>query len=207
MFDLFLHLDSHLQTFVLAHGWLGYPLLFLIVFCETGLVVTPFLPGDSLLFAAGALAGFGAMNITLLLPLLCLAAIFGDSINYSIGRRFGRRFLGQLWVQRLIAEQHVTRAERFFAKHGAKTIVMARFIPIIRTIVPFLAGVANMPRHTFFTYNIAGGVAWVSVFVLIGYVFGRTDFVHAHFSSIVLGIIAISFITFALEFVRGDSRA
>ncbi len=204
LLELFLHIDTHLQAFVLAHGWLGYPLLFLIVFCETGLVITPFLPGDSLLFAAGALAGFGAMSITILVPLVCLAAIAGDSVNYTIGHRLGRRFLERPWVRRFVPARYVLRAERFFEKHGAKTIVMARFVPIVRTLVPFLAGVANMPRTTFFTYNIIGGVTWVSTFTLIGYFFGRTAFVQNHFSAIVLAIIVLSLIPFLLELLRRD---
>lgn len=207
LLGLFLHLDTHLQTFVLEHGWLGYPFLFFIVFCETGLVVTPFLPGDSLLFAAGALSGFGAMHMSILLPALCLAAILGDSLNYSLGKRFGRPFLARSWVRRFVAERHVLRAERFFETHGAKTIVMARFVPIIRTIIPFLAGVANMPRSVFLTYNVVGGVTWVSLFTGLGYWFGGTAFVRTHFSAIVLGIIIVSLIPFLIELLRGDSSS
>ncbi len=211
LIDLFLHLDKHLAEFVVTYGAWVYGLLFAIVFAETGLVVTPFLPGDSLLFAAGALSATGALDIRLVVVLLIVAAVGGDAVNYSIGRFIGPRVFraedtsGPL--HRLLNRQHLDRAHAFFERHGGMAIVLARFVPIVRTFVPFVAGAGAMRYSAFVLYNLAGGIAWVLLCVGAGYAFGNVPIVKENFSLVALGIIAVSLIPMAVEFVRHRRQA
>lgn len=208
--DFILHIDKHLAEIIAQYGVGTNAILFLIIFCETGLVVTPFLPGDSLLFAAGAFAAnphtAGALNVWGLVVLLSLAAILGDSVNYAIGKRIGRRaFDGTL---PFIKKEHLERTERFYRKHGGKTIVLARFVPIVRTFAPFVAGVGIMEYRRFLAYNVAGGVLWVSLFTLGGYFFGNLPFVQRNFKLVIVAIILLSVLPIVWEFLRsrkGDS--
>jgi membrane-associated protein len=210
LFDLFLHLDRHLAEIVAAYGPWIYALLFLIVFAETGLVVTPFLPGDSLLFATGALAATGTLNIGLIVGLLVTAAILGDAVNYSIGRYVGPRVFHaedrQSAWHRLLNREHLDRAHMFFERHGGKAIVLARFVPIVRTFVPFVAGAGAMRYTSFAVYNIVGGVLWVVLCVGAGYAFGNVPIVKDNFSLVALGIVAVSLLPVAAEFVRNRRR-
>ncbi|MES2716688.1 MAG: DedA family protein [Pseudomonadota bacterium] len=188
--DFILHVDRHLKEFVDAYGGWVYALLFLIIFVETGLVVMPFLPGDSLLFVVGALAGVGMMNYPLVMALLLVAAVAGDQVNYSIGRYFGPKVFGwdnSRWFNRRAFDQ----AHAFYEKHGGITLVLARFMPFVRTFVPFVAGVAEMSRHKFSVYNVAGGVLWVVGLVTAGYVFGNVPWVQANLSKIIWAMIII----------------
>jgi membrane-associated protein len=207
LISFFLHLDTHLGAFIQQYGSWTYPLLFLIIFCETGLVVTPFLPGDSLLFAAGAFAALGSLDLLTLLALLTIAAVLGDSLNYAIGRRAGERLLAHPWFSRRINPAHIERARTFYAKHGSKTIVLARFVPIVRTFAPFVAGISRMPYATFFTYNIVGGIIWIFLFTLGGFFFGNIPAVKERFSLVILLIIAISLIPVAVEYIRAKKTA
>jgi membrane-associated protein len=206
LLDFFLHLDTHLTQFVATYGTWVYGLLFLIVFAETGLVVTPFLPGDSLLFAAGALAATGSLDIRLLLVLLMIAAILGDAVNYAIGRAVGPRvFRAQdrstFW-QKALNREHLDRTHAFFEKYGGKAVVLGRFVPIVRTFVPFVAGAGAMTYSKFAVYNIAGGIAWVAICALAGYGFGNVPVVKNNFSLVALGIVAVSVIPIAVEMLR-----
>lgn len=187
--DLFLHVDTHLESILLQYGTLTYIILFVVILCETGLVVTPFLPGDSLLFAAGTFAGEGLMSPALLCILLSAAAIIGDSLNFAIGARFGHLISH---FPRLINRQHLERTHAFYARHGGKTIVIARFMPIIRTFAPFVAGIGKMAYGRFLVYNVVGGVLWVLLFVGGGTFFGTVPFVQRNFSLVILAIIVIS---------------
>ena len=204
--DIFLHLDKHLAEFVQAYGVWVYGLLFLIIFAETGLVVTPFLPGDSLLFAAGALAATGAFNIWLLLPLLTVAAILGDAVNYAVGDAVGPRVFTATdrsgWLHRALNREHLDQAHRFFEKYGGKAIVLGRFVPIVRTFVPFVAGAGSMTYASFAFYNISGGIIWVGICTLSGYGFGNVPVVRDNFTFVALGIIAVSLLPIAYEFFR-----
>jgi membrane-associated protein len=198
--DVFLHLDRHLTEITARYGTWTYVILFLIVFAETGLVVTPFLPGDSLLFAAGAIAALGGLDVRLLVVLLIVAAILGDTVNYWIGARIGRRaFSGDI---RFIKQEYLHRTERFYEKHGGKTIILARFVPIIRTFAPFVAGVGVMNYRRFLLYNVVGGVAWVTLFTLAGYYFGNLAVVKQNFSLVVLAIIILSVLPIMIEIVK-----
>ncbi len=202
--DVFLHLDHHLAQIIARFGAGSYVILFLIVFAETGLVVTPFLPGDSLLFAAGTFAALGSFDLVVLLLLLILAAIAGDSANYWIGARIGERaFSGRV---RFLKQEHLERTRAFYQRHGGKTIILARFIPIIRTFAPFVAGVGGMHYPRFLAYNIAGGALWVSAFVLGGYFFGNIPAVRSNFTLVILVIIALSVVPIMMELVRGRRR-
>ena len=186
--DFILHVDRHLKDFVAAYGTWVYALLFLIIFVETGLVVMPFLPGDSLLFVVGALAGAGLMNYPLVMALLLVAAVAGDQVNYSIGRYFGPKVFAwpdSRWFNRRAFEQ----AHAFYEKYGGITLVLARFMPFVRTFVPFVAGVAEMDRGKFSLYNVAGGVLWVVGLVTVGYLFGNVPWVQANFSKIIWAMI------------------
>lgn len=206
LIDLFLHLDKHLAEFVVTYGAWVYGLLFAIVFAETGLVVTPFLPGDSLLFAAGALSATGALDIKLVVVLLIVAAVGGDAVNYSIGRFIGPRVFraedtsGTL--HKLLNREHLDRAHAFFEKYGGMAVVLARFVPIVRTFVPFVAGAGAMKYSAFVFYNIAGGVLWVAVCVGAGYAFGAVPIVKDNFSLVALGIVAVSLLPMVYEFLR-----
>ena len=202
--DFFLHLDQHLSQAISQYGGWTHLLLFLIVFCETGLVVTPFLPGDSLLFAAGTFAALGALDLRLIIVLLITAAILGDTVNYWVGAYLGpRAFSGNL---RFLKREYVDRTHAFYEKHGGKTIIMARFVPIIRTFAPFVAGVGGMSYPRFITYNVIGAILWVALFVLGGYFFGTIPVVRENFTLVILAIIAISLMPVILESVRARSR-
>jgi membrane-associated protein len=204
LIDIFLHLDHHLAQLIEQFGAGSYLILFLIIFAETGLVVTPFLPGDSLLFAAGTFAALGSFDLLLLLVLLIAAAVIGDSVNYWIGMRVGERaFSGRV---RFLKQEHLERTRAFYARHGGKTIVLARFIPIIRTFAPFVAGVGRMHYPRFLAYNVAGAVLWVSLFVLGGYFFGNIPAVRSNFTLVILAIIALSVVPVVVEFLRGRRR-
>ena len=193
-----LHVDQHLLELFREHGIWIYAILFLIVFCETGLVVTPFLPGDSLLFAAGALAAAGGLDVHLMAALLFVAAVLGDSVNYAIGRRVGLRLFRNPH-SRIFRRDYLDRTERFYARHGPKTIVIARFMPIVRTFAPFVAGVGNMPYRVFFLWNVAGAFLWVGSFTYAGYAFGDLPAVRENFTLLILGIIVVSVLPVAME--------
>jgi membrane-associated protein len=193
----FLHLDKHLLEVVETYGTLSYAILFAVIFLETGFVVTPFLPGDSLLFAAGALAAAGALEIEWVLPVLCLAPMLGDSTNYWIGRVVGPRvFTGR---NRFFKREHLIRTQRFYERHGGKTIVLARFAPILRTFAPFVAGIAKMSYARFVAFSVVGSLLWVPGFVGLGYFFGNIPIVKENFSLAILAIIFVSLIPMAVE--------
>jgi membrane-associated protein len=198
--DLFLHLDTHLGQLISDYGVWTHLILFTVVFCETGLVITPFLPGDSLLFAAGTFAALGALDLWLIVVLLILAAIIGDTVNYWIGAYIGpRAFRGDM---RFLRKEYLDRTHAFYEKHGGKTIILARFVPIIRTFAPFVAGVGCMSYPKFITYNVVGAVLWVGLFVLGGYFFGNMAVVRENFTLVILAIIAISVLPIAFEALR-----
>lgn len=197
LINIFVHLDQYLTEVVQNYGVWAYLLLFIVIFCETGLVVTPFLPGDSLLFAAGALAALGALNLGVLLVLLSAAAILGDTVNYWVGNYIGpRAFSGNI---RFLKKEYLDRTHAFYEKHGGKTIILARFIPIVRTFAPFVAGIGAMSYGRFLTYNVVGGVVWVMLFTLAGYFFGNLPAVKHNFSLVILVIIAISVMPMVYE--------
>lgn len=191
LIDLFLHLDKHLSVVTHEYGLLTYLILFIIIFCETGLVVTPFFPGDSLVFATGALAANGIINISVIFVLLCIAAIAGDTVNYHIGYLLRHKVENHENIP-FIKKEYLEKTHGFFERHGGKTIIIARFIPIIRTFAPFTAGVGTMSYMRFLSYNAIGGIAWVTVALFGGYFFGNLPFVKNNFSFVVLGIIFIS---------------
>lgn len=208
MLDLLLHADVHLAELVASTGPLVYVILFAVIFAETGLVVTPFLPGDSLLFAAGALGATGALSMEVLVPSLIVAAVLGDAVNYAVGARVAHRFLpggqGAGTLSRWVKPDHVQRAHAFFLLHGGKAVVLARFVPIVRTFLPFVAGGADMPYRQFALFNIAGAVLWVGLCTLAGYVFGNIPIVKQNFSLVVLGIVAVSVLPILVEVWRGS---
>jgi membrane-associated protein len=198
--DLFVHLDQHLSRVISDYGTWTHLILFLIVFCETGLVVTPFLPGDSLLFAAGTFAALGALDLWLVIVLLIAAAILGDTVNYWVGSYIGpRAFGGNI---RFLRKEYLDRTHAFYEKHGGKTIILARFVPIIRTFAPFVAGVGGMSYPKFLTYNVVGAILWVGLFVLGGYFFGNIRTVRENFTLVILAIIGISVLPIAVEALR-----
>lgn len=204
-FDFFLHLDKHLGEIITQYGTSTYLILFAIVFCETGLVVTPFLPGDSLLFAAGAFAALGSLSLFWLIVLLTIAAILGDTVNYWIGHAIGPRLAaGQRF--RLINPKHLERTHEFYERYGGKTIVIARFVPIVRTFAPFVAGVGQMSYGRFMSYNIFGGILWVVVCTVAGYFFGNLPVVKENFSLVILVIIAISLLPMVIELLLAWRR-
>lgn len=211
LIDLFLHLDVHLAEFVAQYGTWVYAGLFAVIFAETGLVVTPFLPGDSLLFAAGALAATGALDTTTVLVLIAAGAIIGNSVNYAIGRAIGPRVFTMSdssgWQGKLLNKKHLDRAHEFFEQHGAMAVISSRFAPIIRTFVPFVAGAASMSAPKFLTYNVVGGLAWTGVCVGAGYLFGNVPVVKNNFSIVALGIVAVSLIPMALEVLKARRSA
>jgi membrane-associated protein len=206
LLDLFLHLDTHLAEITAAYGPWIYGLLFVIVFAETGLVVTPFLPGDSLLFACGALAASGSLDAMLLFLLLSAAAIIGNIVNYSVGRSIGPRVFSaedtQGLLHRLLNRHHLEEAHAFFERHGGMAIVLTRFMPIIRTFVPFVAGAGAMSYRPFLVYNVAGGILWVATCVGAGYAFGNVPVVKANFSLVALGIVAVSLLPMLIELLK-----
>jgi membrane-associated protein len=203
--DLFLHLDTHLAAVIEAFGPYTYVILFLIIFAETGLVITPFLPGDSLIFAAGTFAALGVLDPYLLFVLLAAAAIIGDTVNYAVGAYLGPRVFRE--NVRFLRRDYLMRAEAFYEKHGGKTIILARFIPIIRTFAPFVAGIGSMTYSRFIAYNVVGGIVWVGLFVFSGYLFGNVPFVKENFETVILVIIALSFVPPLWEWWRGRTRA
>jgi membrane-associated protein len=203
--DVFLHLDKHLDQVMLEYGTWTYLILVLIIFCETGLVVTPFLPGDSLLFAAGAIAGRGTLDPWLLFGLLTTAAIVGDNVNYWVGRFLGPRVLTNE-NSRIFKKAYLDKTHAYFEKYGGKTIIIARFVPIIRTFAPFVAGLGCMTYSRFMSYNVIGGVAWVLICVLAGYFFGNLPFVKQNFSLVILAIIVISVMPAVFEVWRARRR-
>ena len=200
LIDFILHIDDHLQEIIRNYGGLTYLILFLIVFAETGLVVTPILPGDSLLFAAGTFAALGSLDPVLLTVLLIVAAVVGDGVNYWIGHWIGpKAFSGKVpWLR----QDYLKRTEAFYEKHGGKTIILARFVPIVRTFAPFVAGVGRMQYSRFLAYNLVGAVLWVTICVTAGYFFGNLPFVRENFSLVVLGIIGVSLIPLVVEWIR-----
>jgi len=202
--DVFLHLDHHLGELIARFGVGSYFILFLIIFAETGLVITPFLPGDSLLFAAGTFAALGAFKLPLLLLVLIVAAVVGDSVNYWIGVRIGERaFSGRV---RFLKQEHLRRTQDFYERHGGKTIVLARFVPIVRTFAPFVAGVGRMHYPRFLAYNVVGAVLWVALFVLAGFFFGNIPAVRANFTLVIMAIVALSVVPMAVEYLRSRRR-
>ena len=198
--EYFLHLDKHLGELVQHYGGWTYTILFLIIFCETGLVVTPFLPGDSLLFAVGALAGTGALNVSALIFLLIAAAVLGDSVNYWIGSTFGTRMFRE--DARILKLDYLRRTEVFFERYGGKTIVIARFVPIVRTYAPFVAGAARMRYSSFLTYNVVGAVGWITLFLLGGYLFGGIPVVEENFTVVVIVVIVLSLLPPLIEYLK-----
>lgn len=205
-FDFLLHLDRHLSELVSQYGPWVYALLFLIIFCETGLVVTPFLPGDSLLFVAGMLAGAGLLDPGVLVITLTVAAILGDTVNYSIGRWVGPNVFRSDHA-RLLKRSHLVRTQHFYEKHGGKTIVLARFLPLVRTFAPFVAGIGRMHYPRFLAYNVGGGILWVTLFVLGGYVFGDIPVIKQNLSLVILGIIILSIMPGVFEYWRHRQAA
>lgn len=199
--DFFIHLDDHLNTLVQTCGSWTYLVLFLIVFCETGMVFTPFLPGDSLLFAVGTLAAVGILDIQGVLFILSAAAILGDSANYGIGRILAPKVFGREKIP-FLKQEYLERTKKFFEKYGGKTIIIARFVPIIRTFAPFLAGVGAMRYQRFLLFNVTGGLLWVFLLTLAGYYFGALPFVKENFSLVILGIIIVSILPGVVEFLR-----
>jgi membrane-associated protein len=199
--DVILHLDEHLLELTQSYGTWVYAILFLIIFCETGLVVTPFLPGDSLLFAVGSLAALGALDLVTVLVLLSVAAILGDTVNYWIGAYVGPKVFTER-QSRLFRKEHLDRTHAFYEKYGGKTIVIARFVPIVRTFAPFVAGIGAMTYRKFFSYNVGGGVLWVLGLVLAGFWFGNLPFVKKNFSLVIGMIILISLLPGIIEYVR-----
>jgi membrane-associated protein len=198
--DFILHLDVHLNSIIQNFGIWTYLILFLIIFLETGIVITPFLPGDSLLFAAGSFAALGSLNVWVLFITLTLAAILGDTLNYWIGHYIGpRAFSGNI---RFLKKEYLDRTHEFYEKHGGKTIILARFIPIIRTFAPFVAGIGAMEYPRFFFFNVTGAILWVGLFTFGGYFFGNLPFVQDNFTIVILAIIVISVLPGVFEFLR-----
>lgn len=199
--DFILHIDVHLASITASYGVWAYVILIMIVFAETGLVVTPFLPGDSLLFAAGAICALGTLNVWLLIGLLIVAAIAGDAVNYSIGRNIGHQILRSR-LKRFIKREHIEQTHAFYERHGGKTIILARFMPIVRTFAPFVAGIGEMTYGRFAVYNITGAIVWVVSFTLLGYFFGGQPFVKKNFTLVIGVIILISVMPAVIELLR-----
>jgi membrane-associated protein len=204
--DFFLHLDRHLAEVIQVYGTWTYALLFTIVFLETGLVVTPILPGDSLLFAAGSFAALGALDVSLLFVLLSAAAVLGDTVNYAIGHYLGPRVF-HYERSRFFNPEHLRRTHAFFEKYGGKTIIIARFVPIVRTFAPFVAGIGAMSYLRFLAYNVVGGLLWVAVCVFAGYFFGNLPFVKRNFSLVIVAIVVVSVMPAVREYVRHRREA
>lgn len=203
LLDFILHIDVHLVTLVDQFGGWSYAILFLIIFCETGLVFTPFLPGDSLLFVAGTLAGQGTLHVFILWAILVLASILGDSVNYWIGTRFGH-----VWKNsKTVRKDYLEKTESFYKKYGKKTIIIARFVPIVRTFAPFVAGMGRMNYRDFLTYNIVGGLTWVSFFIFAGYFFGQIPWVEHNLEIVILGIVFLSVLAPAIEILKSRKKS
>jgi membrane-associated protein len=198
--DFFLHLDRHLGDIITQYGMWTYAIIFLVIFCETGLVITPFLPGDSLLFVTGAFCSLGAIDVTVSLLLIAIAAIIGDTVNYSIGAKIGHKaFSGNI---RFLKKEYLDKTQIFYEKYGRITIIIARFVPIVRTFAPFVAGIGTMKYSTFINFNIIGGILWTCLFVLGGYFFGNIPFVKQNFSMVIIAIILISIMPMIIEYLR-----
>ena len=214
-FDFLLHLDTHLFTMILDYGVWIYAILFAIIFIETGLVVMPFLPGDSLLFAAGTFCAgvqnsFGEtaqLDLWVILISLTAAAILGDSLNYYLGKTIGLKMLGwKIFRKQLVSQKHIDKTQEFYDNHGAKTIILARFVPIVRTFAPFVAGVGNMHFGKFIKYNVIGGITWVLLLVLVGFFFGNLSFVKNNFELVIIGIVILSILPVIIEFIRSKFK-
>ena len=206
--DLFLHLDEYLSIVIQDYGTWTYAFLFVVIFIETGLVVTPFLPGDSLLFAAGTFAALGSLNIYLMWGLLFVAAVLGDTVNYWIGHKLGLAIFDtqNRWLKKVLKKEYLERTEAFYAKHGGKTIVLARFVPIVRTFAPCVAGVGTMEYGRFISYNVLGGFLWVTLFLFMGNFFGNIPFVKANFELVIIGIILVSVLPMIIEYLKARSE-
>ena len=206
LIDVFLHIDKYLNDIVAQYGALTYVLLFLIIFCETGLVVTPFLPGDSLLFAVGALAASAGsqLNVFFVFALLAVAAVLGDTVNYFIGHYFGQWLLARNIP--FLKQEYIDRTNAFYEKNGGKTIILARFVPIVRTFAPFVAGVGKMEYGRFVLFNVIGGIVWVALFVFAGYLFGNIPFVQNNFEWVAIGIVLVSVLPMLIEWLRNRNR-
>ena len=200
--EFLLHAENHLVAFIQNYGTLVYALLFVIVFCETGLVVTPFLPGDSLLFAVGALTAQGLMAWEIVVPILLIAAILGDTVNYSIGKWIGPKVF-HFQSSRFFKKEYLMKAHAFYEKYGGRAIILARFVPIVRTFAPFVAGVGTMNYAQFIVYNVTGAILWVGLFVGAGYFFGNLPFVRENIKVVILGIIIVSVLPVVWEFFKG----
>lgn len=207
LLDIFLHADEHLAHVVQAHGAWVYALLFAIVFCETGVVIMPFLPGDSLLFAVGALSGQGTLHWWVAGPLILVAAILGDAANYFIGRYAGPKLVAGEKTSRFIQHKHLAAAHGFFVRHGGKAVVLARFVPIVRTCVPFVAGLGRMNYATFTAYNVVGAVAWVGGCMGAGYAFGHLEIVKKNFGLLTIGIVAVSLLPVVIGYLKTRGRS
>ena len=204
--DFILHIDQHLTELAAQYGVWIYGILFLIIFCETGLVVMPLLPGDSLLFAAGSIAAIGEMNIHLMVVLLIIAAILGDAVNFMVGKFFGEKLFANP-NSKIFKQSHLQKTQQFYAKHGGKTIILARFIPIVRTFAPFVAGMGHMTYHHFLAYNVIGGVLWVTIFSYLGYFFGNVPIVKDNLSLVLIAIIVLSVLPGIIEIIRHKRAA
>jgi len=198
LIDLFLHLDEYLAQIISQYGAWTYGILFFVIFMETGFVVTPFLPGDSLLFAAGTFAALGSLNVWYLAGLLMFAAILGDTVNYSIGHYLGERAYNIKWIKK----EYFEKTHAFFEKHGGKAIFLARFVPIVRTFAPFVAGIGKMSYSYFITYNLVGGIVWVALFTFTGYFFGNIPFVRDNFELVIIAIIFVSVLPMLYEWLK-----
>lgn len=205
--DYFLHLDDKLRDLIGEYGVFIYLILFLIIFVETGLVVMPFLPGDSLLFAAGSFAAIGMLNLWYVLILLFIAAILGDTVNYLIGKNIGLKVLQwKLGNRQLVKQKHIDETHLFFEKHGPKTIIIARFVPIVRTFAPFVAGIGEMDYRKFLSFNVIGGFVWIFSLTLLGYWFGNTEFVKNNFETVIFAIIFISILPIIIGYFKGKKK-
>lgn len=202
--SFFIHLDVHLTEITTTYGTLTYAILFGVIFAETGFVITPFLPGDSLLFAGGAIAALGGLKLSWLIILMSFAAIIGDTVNYWIGHFFGKKMIANPRLP--IKQEHIDKTEAFYKKHGGKTIILARFVPIVRTFAPFVAGIGTMDYKKFITYNIIGGITWVTLFSSLGYFFGNLPGVKHNFSLVIFGIIGLSVLPMIFEYIKSKKH-
>lgn len=205
LLNFILHIDIHLTEITSTYGLMTYIFIFFIIFAETGFVFTPFLPGDSLLFACGAIAALGSLNLLILFVVLILAAFLGDTTNYWIGHFFGQKLIENPHLP--IKKEHIEKTERYYSKHGGKTIILARFVPIVRTFAPFVAGIGTMNYSHFLSYNIVGGVAWVTLFTLAGYFFGNIPTIKHNFSLVIFAIIGISMLPMVTEYLKSRRQA
>lgn len=202
LIDFVLHFDKYLETILQNYGVMTYLVLFIIIFMETGLVFTPLLPGDSLLFVAGTLAGAGLMRISLLFFILTIAAIVGDSVNYWIGNYFGKKISSRKWIKK----EYLLRTQEFYKKHGVKTIILARFVPIVRTFAPFVAGLGKMEYKKFFLFNTIGGILWIAIFLYAGFFFGGIELVEQNLTYVILGIIFLSILPILWEILKSKKK-